>query len=122
MKGGAKSWYFPDGFLPEKKGSGPLEAHEALMILNVGHNDAHVLIDLFFENAAAVKGIKTTVQSERVKTLRLDNPEHMGGFLIPILTQYAIAVRSDVEVIVQFGRLDTTQTNLAYYGTMGFCE
>jgi hypothetical protein len=122
MKGGAKNWYFPDGFLPEEKGSGPLEAHEALMILNVGTNDAHVLIDLFFEGTAAIKGIKTTVQSERVKTLRLDNPKHMGGFEIPALTQYAIAVRSDVEVIVQFGRLDTTQTNLAYYGTMGFYE
>ena len=31
---GAKVWYFPDGYLPEKVGGGPMEAHEALMLLN----------------------------------------------------------------------------------------
>lgn len=37
--GGAKTWYFPDGYLPEKVGSGPMEAHEALMLLNT--NEQH---------------------------------------------------------------------------------
>ena len=39
---------------------------------------------------------------------------------LPPLTQYALRVRSDVNLVVQFGRLDTTQTNLAYYANVGF--
>ena len=34
--------------------------------------------------------------------------------------QYAMKVESDVPVIVQYGRLDARQTNLAYYTVMGY--
>jgi len=122
VKGGAKTWYFPDGYLPEKNTEGPLESHEALMILNAGTVDAHVTISIYFEDRNPIKDIGTVVSSERVKTLRLDYKEDMGGVEIPVLTQYSLRIMSDVEVIVQFGRLDATQINLAYYGTMGFRE
>ena len=36
------------------------------------------------------------------------------------LTQYALRVVSDHKVIAQFGRLDASQPNLAYYCTMGY--
>ena len=62
------------------------------------------------------------IDPERIKTIRLDKPNELGGHEIPVLTQYSIRVRSDVPVVAQFGRLDATQVNLAYYGTMGFCE
>ena len=122
MSGGAKTWYFPDGYLPEKNTEGTLESHEALMILNTGERDAHIAIDIYFDDRPPLRDIETIVQSERVKTLRLDNAEDMGGNTIPVLTQYSLRVRSDVEVVLQFGRLDASQTNLAYYGTMGFRE
>jgi len=122
MMGGAKTWYFPDGYLPEKSTDGTLESHEALMILNTGKKDAHIAIDIYFEDRPPVRNINTIVESERVRTLRLDNPENMGGIMIPVLTQYSLRVRSDMEVVLQFGRLDASQTNLAYYGTMGFRE
>ena len=120
MSGGVKTWYFPDGYLPEKNTEGTLESHEALMILNTGERDAQIAIDIYFEDRPPVRDIKTIVQSERVRTLRLDNAEDMGGYTIPVLTQYSLRVRSDVEVVLQFGRLDASQPNLAYYGTMGF--
>ena len=122
MSGGVKTWYFPDGYLPEKNTEGTLESHEALMILNTGERDAQIAIDIYFEDRPPVRDIKTIVQSERVRTLRLDNAEDMGGYTIPVLTQYSLRVRSDVEVVLQFGRLDASQPNLAYYGTMGFRE
>jgi hypothetical protein len=46
----------------------------------------------------------------------------MGGHEIPLLTQYALRVVSDTKIVAQFGRLDTTQSNMAYYGAMGYCE
>jgi hypothetical protein len=41
------------------------------------------------------------------------------GFAVPQETQYAVRLESDVPVVVQYGRLDSRQSNLAYYTTMG---
>ncbi|MFH2068898.1 MAG: sensory rhodopsin transducer [Candidatus Omnitrophota bacterium] len=122
IKGGAGIWYFPDGYLPKKTGRGLLEAHEALMILNVNDKPADVKLDLYFEDREPVTGIPVTVGARRVKCLRMDNPQDVGGHRIPALTQYSLRVRSNVNVVVQFGRLDSTQENLAYYVGVGYCE
>jgi hypothetical protein len=120
-KNGAKIWYFPDGYLPEKKGPGPMEAHEALMLLNTNNAEASIKLDFYFEDRDPVKDIALCVGAERVRTLRLDHPEDIGNLRLPLLTQYSIRVRSDVNIVAQFGRLDTTQVNMAYYGCMGYC-
>lgn len=122
QNGGAKQWYFPDGYLPAKTGKGPMEAHEALMLLNTGKSDAEVKIDIYFSDRAPIGNIRVTVPAERVVSLRTDKPEDMGGAKIPVLTQYALRVKSDQNIVAQFGRLDTTQNNMAYYGCMGYCE
>lgn len=36
------------------------------------------------------------------------------------LYQYALRFRSNVEVIIQYGRMDITQDNLAYIGLLGY--
>ena len=122
MNGGAKTWYFPDGYLPEKSIDGKMDAHEALMLFNAGGEEANVKIDVYFENREPVKDIAVTVDAERVKTLRLDKPSDMGGLEIPVLTQYSLRVRSDKNIVVQFGRLDTTQNNMAYYTGASYHE
>jgi len=122
MNGGAKTWYFPDGYLPEKSIDGKMDAHEALMLFNAGGEEANVKIDVYFENREPVKDIAVTVDAERVKTLRLDKPSDMGGLKIPVLTQYSLRVRSDKNIVVQFGRLDTTQNNMAYYTGASYHE
>lgn len=113
---GARIWVFADGFLPASSSEGSrLEAHEALMILNTAPTPAHVELDFYFEDRPPVKGVPVEVLSERVVCLRMDRPEQIGGTRIAPLTQYALRLRSDIEVVAQFGRLDTTQSNLAYY-------
>ncbi len=119
---GAKTWYFPDGYLPEKLGYARLEAHEALMLLNVNESPAHVLIDFYFEDREPVLGVSVIVGAQRVLALRLDHATEFGGPSIAPLVQYALRIRSDVNIVAQFGRLDATQCNLAYYGSMGYCE
>jgi len=121
-KGGAKTWYFSDGYLPEKNNSGIMEAHEALMLFNTSQKDADVKLDVFFSDREPVKNIPIKVGKERIIALRLDNPADIGGLTIPCLTQYALRIRSNHPIIAQFGRLDTTQNNMAYYGSNGFYE
>ena len=118
---GAYKWFIPDGYLPEKSNkAGSLESHEALMILNTGSEPAQVELDVYFEDREPVKGIPVHVGAERVVSIHMNNPDQLNGLSIPPLTQYALRVRSDRRVIVQFGRLDATQPNLAYYCVMGY--
>jgi hypothetical protein len=113
-RGGARTWYSPDGWLPEKIPGGALEAHEALMILNTSKRSANVSLDIYFEKGEPANDIKVLVPAQRVICLRLDKLEALGGPRIPTATHYAIRVRSDVNMVVRFARLDTTQPNLAY--------
>jgi hypothetical protein len=118
---GARTWVFADGYLPaQTQPGGKLEAHEALMILNTGETPANVRLDFFFDNQPPAKDVPIKVAAERVICLRLDHPNEIGGVVLPPLTQYALRVRSDVKIVVQFGRLDTTQANLAYYTNVGY--
>jgi hypothetical protein len=117
---GAYKWFFPDGYLPEVNVEGALKSHEALMFLNTGPEPAHISLDIYFEDREPVKDIPVEVGAERVYCIHLDQPAQLNGVAIPPLTQYALRIRSDQKIIVQFGRLDASQPNLAYYTTMGY--
>jgi len=90
MQGGAKTWYFPDGYLPENVKEGTMEAHEALMLFNTSSEPVKVILDIYYSDKAPDKNIAITVDAERVIALRLDNPNDIGGVVIPPLTQYAL--------------------------------
>lgn len=122
MKGGKKTWYFADGYLPEKRNNGEMEAHEALMLFNTSEKDIEVELDVYFSDRPPMKGIKIPVEAERVKAIRLDHPEELNGCEIPPVTQYALRVRGSEPIVVQFGRLDTTQQAMAYYVGVGYAE
>ena len=114
---GRLAWIVPDGWLPPAGGEGDLVNHESLMILNTGSTHAEVLVDLYFSDRTPVIGLPLRVEAERVKAVRLDLKEELG-YAIPRAVQYALRVRSSVNIIVQYGRMDVRQANLAYYGTM----
>ncbi|MFA6104101.1 MAG: sensory rhodopsin transducer [Victivallaceae bacterium] len=114
---GHYTWVVPDGWLPPEGGEGDLINHESLMLLNTGGKSAIVEIDIYFADREPVKGLKLQVGAERINALRLDSPEELG-YKLPRATQYALRVRSTEKIIVQYGRMDVRQANLAYYCTM----
>jgi hypothetical protein len=118
---GARVWFIPDTYLatPPNRND-PYFSHEAVCILNTGPRPAHISLDLYFEDRPPVKDIRLTVGAERTAHVRLDRPEALGGVEVPRDTPYAIRLRSDVPVIVQYSRLDTTQWNLALMTTMAY--
>ncbi len=124
MENGKKNWYIVDGWMPRKcqdLDSG-YEGHECLMILNCNDKNAKVYIDVFFEDRDPIENIEFEVPAKRIKSIRMDKPEQFNGIKIERLYQYSLRVRSDVEVVVQFGRMDVTQPNCAYIGLMGYSE
>jgi hypothetical protein len=116
---GHKTWVIPDGWLPPAGGDGDLINHESLMIMNTGKKKAQIKVDIYFDDRDPVRDLPLTVEAERIRAIRLDSPEELG-FKLPRATQYALRIKSDVKVIVQYGRMDVRQANLAYYGTMAY--
>jgi hypothetical protein len=121
LAGGSKLWFIADGYLPlrARTENTGFEGHEAIMILNCGGEPARVLMDIYFENREPIESIPLSVPARRVKCFRMDHPGEIGGVEIQRLDQYALRFRSSVEVVVQYGRMDIAQENLAYIGMMG---
>ena len=112
---GKKTWIFPDGDLPEADKNSELEAHEALMVLNTSDRDAHLKISFYFSDRDPIKNVEQSVKAERVKCIRMDHGDEIGGVKLPFGTQYAVRVESDVNIVATFGRLDTSSEKMAFY-------
>ena len=121
-KNGSKVWYFADGYLPlkSKTNNADFEGHEAIIVLNCNGKDANVLMDIFFEDKEPIYNISLLVPARRVKCFRMDRPEDIGGVKLKRLYQYALRFRSDIEVIIQYGRMDIAMDNIAYIGLLGY--
>ena len=115
---GYKHYIFIVGDLPGNGDDPSLPGHEALMITNKNAVDAHILVNLYFEDKDPVKGLHLTVPAERVICIRTDLPVCEEAYQIPF-GQYSLELDSDIEVCASFGRLDR-RYNLGYYVT-GYC-
>ena len=118
---GKKNWLIPDCELPQA-GEGVLKGHESVIIVNDSDEVADIRVKLYFVDEDCDADIRWTVLPGRVRCFRMNNPEDMCGFIVPFETQYAMKVSSNVNIVVQYGRLDNRQTNLAYYTTLGYAE
>lgn len=123
-KQGKRNWYVIDGYLPYKGKvvDEPFEGHEAIMILNCHDEDAEIAMDIYYEDCEPDLGIPLTVAARRVKCFRMDKPEDIGGIVLERQRQYSLRFRSNIEVVLQYGRMDIAQPNLAYIGLMGYAE
>ena len=118
---GKKQWIIPDCELPPE-GEGVMKGHESVIVVNDSDTDAVIQVKLYFSDRDSVKDIEWHVGSDRVRCFRMNNPDDMSGFIVPLETQYAMKLSSNVPIVVQYGRLDNRQVNLAYYTTLGYAE
>ena len=116
---GKKYWVIPDCELPPE-GEGVLKGHESVVIVNDSNKKAVIKVKLYFVDEPAYEEITWEVEPQRVKCFRMNNVEHMCGYKVPLETQYAMKLSSSQPIVVQYGRLDNRQTNLAYYTTLAF--
>ena len=120
---GKNCWYVVDGYRPPTAaGQAEYEGHEAIMILNCHEEDAHCCLDVFFSDRPPVLGIEYLAPAQRISAFRTNDKEVLKGVELGVNEQYSLRVRSDVGVIVQYGRCDVSQANLAYIGTLGYGE
>ena len=123
---GHRVWIIPDAYLPPlspedeaKQATGKgYWSHESLCIVNTGPKPAHLTLSFYFEDRPPKKNVAITVGAERTWHIRFDKPDLLGGFRVPAGVPYALRVESDVPVVVQHSRLDTTQPNCAFLSVM----
>ncbi len=110
-------WCIADAYLPPA-GDAPPHGHEAICFLNTSPGDIDVSLDLFFEDRNPIKGLELRIRSERALHLRTDRFETILGVAIPREIPYAIRVRADYNLGVQYSRLDVTQPNYSLMTTV----
>ena len=116
---GKNDWIIPDCELPPE-GEGVLKGHESVIIVNDSDKTAVVKVSLYFPDKEPYEGIVWQIPAKRVRCFRMNNTDDMCGFVVPLETQYAMKLESTQPIVVQYGRLDNRQTNLAYYTTLAY--
>ena len=121
---GKKQWYIVDGYRPSPTPdpAAVYDGHESIMILNPNAEDAHVLISVYFEDRDPVEDIPYLVPAKRIRCFKSHEKEVLGGLEIGVGVQYSMQIKSDVGVVVQYGRLDVQQPNMAYMALMADSE
>lgn len=121
---GRKKWCIVDGYRPSPipDASCQYEGHECIMILNTNEQDAHVSISIYFEDKDPVENISMLIPAKRIRAFRSSDSDLLGGCCLRVGEQYSMSFRSDIGVIVQYGRMDIQQANLAYMALMAYSE
>jgi hypothetical protein len=111
-------WMIPDGFLPAMS-SGILESHEAICLLNCNPEKATIHVTIYFEDRDPIRDIEFHVPGDRTKHIRTDLMDKDGA-VIPRGIPYAMKVESDIPVIVQHSRMDSTQAENTLMTTIAY--
>lgn len=117
---GRTRWAIAEGYIPPgSTGPAPtMTSHETACLLNAGDADAHVAITIFFRDREPCGPYRVTVGARRTLHLRfndLRDPEP-----IPLGTDYASVIESDVPIVVQHTRLDSRQAEEALLSTIAY--
>lgn len=113
-------WFIPDAFYPVVDHGNDYVSHEAVCVLNVGSNDAHIKITLYFEDREPIYGFEAVCPAKRTNHIRMDRIVSKDGIRVPRGVPYAMTVESDVPVVVQYSRLDTTQAEMSFMGLIAY--
>ncbi len=95
-----------------------LVSHDALCILNASDKEAHIKITVFFTDRDPAGPYHVVISPRRSKHLRfneLEDPEP-----IPKGVDYSSVIESNINVVVQYTRLDTRQAENALMTTLAF--
>lgn len=117
---GRRRWAIAEGYIPGwSHGPEPqMTSHETFCVLNTSDQDAHIEVTIFYSDREPVGPYRLTVPGRRTQHVRFNNltdPEP-----IPVDTNYASLIESDVPIVVQHTRLDSRQADNALITTIAF--
>lgn len=116
---GQTTWLIPDAYWPQFS-NGKFPSHESVCLLNTGDKDATVALTLYFEDRDPMTGFTVTCGAKRTNHARLDKLKDKNGKTVPQGVPYAILVESNIPIVVQYSRMDTTQPEMALMTCVGY--
>ncbi len=116
---GKKTWLIADNYL-NSKSLNDWNSHEAVCVLNTSDEDAHINMTLFYENMEPKKDVTSFCAAGRTHHIRMDKIRDSEGYLLLRDVPYALLIESDVPIVVQYSRLDTSRRELALMTTMAY--
>lgn len=117
---GKREWLVADCYWPETTAPGHYVSHEAVCALNTSDRDARIELTLYFEDREPMAGFVAHCPARRTHHIRLDKLTDAAGGHVPMGTPYAIHAVSDVNIIMQYSRLDATQPNCTLATTIAY--
>lgn len=116
---GKKTWLIPDNYL-NSVSLNDWNSHEAICVVNTSDADAHIRLTLYFEDRDCRDDFVAECKAGRTHHIRLDKIKSTGGEEIPRDVPYSVMLESDVSLVVQYSRLDTSRRELALMTTMAY--
>jgi hypothetical protein len=119
---GRRKWAIAAGYIPEQSnGHEPqMTSHESLCMLNTSDQQARVEIRVYYTHREPAGPYSLTIPPRRTRHIRFNDlidPEP-----IPLGTDYASVIESDIPIVVQHTRLDTRQAENALFSTIAWSE
>jgi hypothetical protein len=117
---GRKRWAIAEGYIPSwSNGPAPqMTSHETICLLNSSDQDANVRVTIFFADREPAGPYQIHLPARRTRHVRFNEMEDPEP--IPVDTDFASVIESDVPIVVQHTRLDSRQAELALLSTMAF--
>jgi hypothetical protein len=117
---GHKLWAIPGGHIPiASTGHEPeCTSHDALCLLNTGDDEAAVAVTLYYTDRDPVGPYPVKVPPRRVRHVRVN--DLIDPAAPPLGVDYATVIESNVPIVVQFIRRDTSQPANAVATAMAF--
>tara|TARA_Y100000389_G_scaffold68820_1_gene65351 strand:- start:6219 stop:6614 length:396 start_codon:yes stop_codon:yes gene_type:complete len=125
---GKKIWIFPDAFLPAKGHPYKITknddqfGHESLCMLNSSNNDALLNISFYYEDRDPIENYEHTLKAKRSLHLRLDKIVLLNNQKLLTEVPYSIILKSNIKIVAQLSRLDTTSDHNSFMTSLGWGE
>ena len=117
---GKTTWFIPDMYWPEITSEGHYVSHESICVLNTSDQESKLDFTLYFEDRTPLAGFSSACAAQRTHHVRMDKLTDESGRHVPRGVPYAAVINASVPVIVQYTRVDTTQSENAIMTTMAF--
>jgi hypothetical protein len=123
---GKNIWVFPDAYLPAKgqpyqtSRGGNHFSHESLCMINLYEKDALVKISFYYEDNDPYENYEHKVEAKRSLHLRLDKLVLPNYGNLKSEVPYSIVVKSNIKIVAQLSRLDTTSNYNSFMTSLGW--
>lgn len=119
---GRKQWAIAEGYIPATShGPSPaMTSHETACVLNTGDADANVAITIYFTDREPIGPYHVIVPARRTRHIRFNDLS--DPMPLPLATDFASVIVSDVPIVVQHTRLDSRQAENALMSTIAYPE